>query len=46
MPDASRSRRKRRPAPLGGLRYSRDGEKGYRREPSGKGFAYVDVEGS
>ena len=45
MPDASRSRRKRRPAPLGGLRYSRDGEKGYRREASGKGFAYVDVEG-
>ncbi|HEX4331887.1 MAG TPA: DNA topoisomerase IB [Usitatibacter sp.] len=42
MPDASHHRRTKRPAPPGGLRYSRDGEKGYRREPSGKSFAYLD----
>ena len=39
MPDASHGRRTRRPAPLGGLRYSRDGEKGYRREHAGKQVA-------
>lgn len=42
MPDASHHSRIKRPAPPGGLRFSRDGEKGYRREPSGKGFAYQD----
>ena len=45
MPDANHSRRSKRPAPLGGLRYARDGEKGYRREHSGKGFAYIDAAG-
>ena len=39
------SRRARRPAPMGGLRYSRDGEKGYVRHHSGKGFDYRDARG-
>ncbi|MGZ5113792.1 MAG: DNA topoisomerase IB [Usitatibacter sp.] len=37
--------RRKRPSPPGGLRYSRDGEKGYRREPHGKSFSYVDTKG-
>ena len=45
MTDASHVPRTKRPAPPGGLRYSRDGEKGCRREPSGKGFAYLDADG-
>ncbi|HXF80937.1 MAG TPA: DNA topoisomerase IB [Usitatibacter sp.] len=42
MPDASHHTRTKRPAPPGGLRHSRDGEEGYRREASAKGFAYFD----
>ncbi|MBC8023178.1 MAG: DNA topoisomerase IB [Burkholderiales bacterium] len=34
-----------RPAPSGGLRYSRDGEKGYVRKPGPKGFEYHDAKG-
>ena len=37
--------RKRRPSPSGGLRYSRDGEKGIRREQGTKGFEYLDAAG-
>ena len=44
MANASK-RREKRPAPLGGLRYSRADEKGFRRERSGNGFAYFDAEG-
>ena len=44
MADA-KTRRSRRPAPLGGLRYSRDGEKGYVRRHAGSGFAYFDAKG-
>ena len=46
MAQAARARPKR-PAPAGGLRYSRDGEAGgfHRRNP-GKGFEYVDDEGA
>ena len=42
MPSAHPGRSKR-PAPPGGLRYSRDGEKGYTRRHSGKGFEYLDA---
>jgi DNA topoisomerase-1 len=42
MPKANASRSKR-PAPLGGLRYSRDGERGYVRKAGGKGFEYFDA---
>ena len=44
MPSAHPGRSKR-PAPPGGLRYSRDGEKGYTRRHSGKGFEYLDAKG-
>jgi DNA topoisomerase-1 len=44
MPKASATRTKR-PAPLGGLRYSRDGEKGYVRKHGGHGFEYFDGKG-
>jgi len=44
MPTAG-TKRARRPAPMGGLRYSRDGEKGYTRRQSGKGFEYHDARG-
>jgi DNA topoisomerase-1 len=45
MPAPNRKPRTKRPSPPGGLRYSRDGEKGYRRERAGRGFAYLDGEG-
>ena len=46
MPQAARARPKR-PAPAGGLRYSRDGEAGgFRRRNAGKGFEYVDDDGA
>ena len=38
--------RRKRPAPLGGLRYSRDGEKGFVRRQGDKGFEYVDAKGA
>ncbi|HEX4780173.1 MAG TPA: DNA topoisomerase IB [Usitatibacter sp.] len=38
-------KRAKKPTPSGGLRYSRDGEKGYRREVAGKAFAYLDAKG-
>ena len=44
MADERRTRRKR-PAPLGGLRYSRDGEKGFVRKHGDKGFEYYDARG-
>src|ERR1700747_3152306 len=37
--------RNKRPPPLGGLRYSRDGEKGFLRKPADKGFEYLDAKG-
>jgi DNA topoisomerase-1 len=40
-----RTSRSKRPAPLGGLRYSRDGEKGYVRKQGAKGFEYFDAKG-
>jgi DNA topoisomerase-1 len=40
-----RSTRKKPPAPRGGLRYSRDGEKGFVRKPGEKGFEYHDARG-
>jgi DNA topoisomerase-1 len=42
---ATRATRSKRPAPLGGLRYSRDGEKGYLRQQGSKGFEYLDAKG-
>ena len=46
MPTAEkRASRKRRPAPLGGLRYSRDGEKGFTRRQGTKSFEYFDAKG-
>lgn len=45
MPDANASHRKRRPNPPGGLRYSRDGEKGFVRQQGDKGFEYLDAKG-
>jgi DNA topoisomerase-1 len=45
MAAAKGSARKKRPSPLGGLRYSRDGEKGYVRRPADKGFEYHDARG-
>jgi DNA topoisomerase-1 len=42
---AATTKRAKRPAPPGGLRYSRDGEKGYRRRHAGKGFEYLDARG-
>ena len=44
MPSA-RSSRTKPPAPLGGLRYSRDGEKGFARKSGAKGFEYLDSKG-
>ena len=41
----ARATRSKRPAPLGGLRYSRDGEKGYLRQQGAKGFEYLDAKG-
>jgi DNA topoisomerase-1 len=35
----------KRPGPPGGLRYSRDGEKGFTRRHHGAGFEYLDVKG-
>jgi DNA topoisomerase-1 len=46
MATSAKKRRTRRPAPAGGLRYSRDGEKGYFRRHAGKGFEYVDANGA
>ena len=40
-----KAKRTRRPAPAGGLRHSRDGEKGYVRRHSGKAFEYLDAKG-
>jgi DNA topoisomerase-1 len=45
MPAANGSTRKRSPNPLGGLRYSRDGEAGFHRVEGSKGFEYVDDDG-
>ena len=45
MPAAKATSRKRLPAPSGGLRYSRDGEKGFRRRQGDKAFEYVDAAG-
>ncbi len=45
MTDAQRASRKRRPAPPGGLRYSRDGENGFLRMAGDKAFDYVDAAG-
>jgi DNA topoisomerase-1 len=45
MANGTARKRGRSPAPLGGLRYSRDGEGGLRRERAGKGFAYFDAKG-
>ena len=46
MPIVKAAARKRRPSPPGGLRYSRDGEKGIRRQAGGKPFEYLDAEGA
>jgi DNA topoisomerase-1 len=45
MPETTTAKRKRRPAPSGGLRYSRDGEKGFVRTPGEKSFEYHDAKG-
>src|SRR5258706_14898550 len=45
MAAAKAGARKKRPSPTGGLRYSRDGEKGYLRKLSGKSFEYLDAKG-
>src|SRR5689334_12842027 len=42
---AAGHKRSKRPTPLGGLRYSRDGEKGYTRRHAGKGFEYLNSRG-
>ena len=42
---STRATRSKRPAPLGGLRYSRDGEKGYVRKQGARGFEYHDAKG-
>jgi DNA topoisomerase I len=42
---SSSPHRKRRPAPAGGLRYSRDGEKGFVRKSGDRGFEYIDAKG-
>jgi DNA topoisomerase-1 len=42
MPEVNASPRKRHPNPMGGLRYSRDGEPGLHRVEGDKGFEYVD----
>ena len=41
----SKSKRAASPMPMGGLRYSRDDEKGLARERQGTGFGYVDAKG-
>lgn len=45
MPSANGNHRERRPSPPGGLRYSRDGEKGFVRQQGDKGFEYLDAKG-
>ena len=45
MPNDSRKPRQKTPAPPGGLRYSRDGEKGYVRKLGDKAFEYYDAKG-
>ena len=45
MAAAKATSRKRLPAPSGGLRYSRDGEKGYLRRQGDEAFEYVDAAG-
>jgi DNA topoisomerase I len=45
MASAKAVPRKKRPSPPGGLRYSRDGEKGYRRETGTRSFQYRDAQG-
>jgi DNA topoisomerase-1 len=45
MPAANGTHRNRRPSPPGGLRYSRDGEKGFVRQQGDKGFEYLDAKG-
>jgi DNA topoisomerase-1 len=45
MPETTITKRKRRPAPSGGLRYSRDGEKGFVRKPGDRSFEYFDGKG-
>jgi DNA topoisomerase-1 len=45
MTDATSRPRKRRPSPLGGLRYSSDNEPGLRRTQGAKGFEYLDADG-
>jgi len=45
MPVAATARKKRRPVPAGGLRYSNDREPGWARVPGARGFAYTDDSG-
>lgn len=45
MAAAKATSRKRLPAPTGGLRYSRDGEKGFQRRQGDKAFEYIDAAG-
>jgi DNA topoisomerase I len=45
MPIAKETMRKRRPSPPGGLRYSRDGERGILRKAGDKAFEYLDAQG-
>ncbi len=45
VPNDSRKPRQKTPAPPGGLRYSRDGEKGYVRNPGDEAFEYHDAKG-
>ena len=45
MPSAKGTTRKRLPSPPGGLRYSRDGEKGFYRKQGDKSVEYHDVKG-
>jgi DNA topoisomerase I len=45
MPSAKDASRRKRPSPPGGLRYSRDGEKGYHRSLGVKPFQYHDDDG-
>src|SRR5258708_8283630 len=45
MTAANAGPRKKRPSPRGGLRYWREGEKGYRREAAAKSFQYRNANG-
>jgi DNA topoisomerase-1 len=45
MPAVKGSPRQKKPAPSGGLRYSRDGEKGFLRQPGTNSFEYLDTKG-